>query len=79
MSDGVGELDRPRLRVIVVDDHPMWRGALETVDAAATGHPKRSASRRELIDVVRRANHRTGLGDGDDEAAADEQLHDGRR
>ena len=46
MSDGVGELT-PRLRVMVVDDHPMWRDAVErdlteagfdVVAVAADGH-----------------------------------------
>src|SRR6476469_7401009 len=39
MSDGVGEVDgaaEPRLRVMVVDDHPMWRDAVER-DLQAAG------------------------------------------
>jgi DNA-binding NarL/FixJ family response regulator len=39
MSDGVGEVDGaadPRLRVMVVDDHPMWRDAVER-DLQAAG------------------------------------------
>jgi len=34
MSDGV---DRPAVRVMVVDDHPMWRDAVER-DLAAAGY-----------------------------------------
>jgi DNA-binding NarL/FixJ family response regulator len=47
MSDGVGEPATQRLRVMVVDDHPMWRDAVErdlqdagfdVVAVAADGH-----------------------------------------
>jgi DNA-binding NarL/FixJ family response regulator len=47
MSDGVGASSEPRLRVMVVDDHPMWRDAVErdlqdagfeVVAVAADGH-----------------------------------------
>jgi DNA-binding NarL/FixJ family response regulator len=47
MSDGVGDGSGPRLRVMVVDDHPMWRDAVErdlqdagfdVVAVAADGH-----------------------------------------
>ena len=39
------------LRVMVVDDHPMWRDA---VKAGATGYLVESASRQQLLDAVRR-------------------------
>jgi DNA-binding NarL/FixJ family response regulator len=47
MSDGVDEAAEPRVRVMVVDDHPMWRDAVErdlkdagfdVVAVAADGH-----------------------------------------
>jgi DNA-binding NarL/FixJ family response regulator len=47
MSDGVGEQAESKLRVMVVDDHPMWRDAVErdlqnagfdVVAVAADGH-----------------------------------------
>jgi DNA-binding NarL/FixJ family response regulator len=60
VSDGVGELT-PRLRVMVVDDHPMWRDAVErdlteagfdVVAVAADGHQaiaRFPAARPELV------------------------------
>ena len=36
MSDGVDEVEDPKLRVMVVDDHPMWREAVER-DLQAAG------------------------------------------
>src|SRR6188472_2042516 len=36
MSDGVGEQAETKIRVMVVDDHPMWRDAVER-DLQAAG------------------------------------------
>ena len=61
MSDGVGEPTEARLRVMVVDDHPMWRDAVErdlqeagfdVVAVAADGHQAINRFRASRPQVV---------------------------
>ncbi len=60
--------DEPRISVMVVDDHPIWRDGvardlsehgLDVMAAAASGYLVKSASAAELVDAV----HRTAAGD----------------